>query len=230
MNAVKFTSSFDPEKLLNEVLQFSNEDYYPLSNPYLQADSLFGIHLIAPKPRENAQEDHVLFAPNDRLKQSPYLLSVFNFFECEMETFRIHRLKAGASIQPHRDVGRNYENGVFRIHIPVQTSDSVKTILNGESIRMQPGECWYLNFDLMHEIRNESSSDRIHLILDCRLNDWWKDQFHVAGHIEEAHTPFKSFSESELHDMLKETSNLDSPAVQEIQRSVKAELMARNLA
>jgi hypothetical protein len=37
---------------------------------------------------------------------------------------------------------------------------------------MQPGECWYLNFDLPHRVQNLGATDRVHLVVDCQVNDW----------------------------------------------------------
>ena len=37
---------------------------------------------------------------------------------------------------------------------------------------MQEGECWYLDLSLPHRVQNRSNVDRIHLVVDCLLNDW----------------------------------------------------------
>jgi len=37
---------------------------------------------------------------------------------------------------------------------------------------MAEGECWYLDFNLPHYVDNRSSDDRIHLVVDCHVNDW----------------------------------------------------------
>ena len=45
---------------------------------------------------------------------------------------------------------------------------------------MQEGEAWYLNFNLPHRVKNGSSSDRLHLVMDCTVNDWLTAQLQDA--------------------------------------------------
>ena len=37
---------------------------------------------------------------------------------------------------------------------------------------MQPGECWYTNVNYVHSVSNGGSTDRIHLVIDGRRNEW----------------------------------------------------------
>lgn len=170
----KLPLSFDPDALLSDYLSLSEEDYGDVYNPYLEPDTLYRAELIEPEfvPEMDRTPD---FLPNDRLKKRPAFLGVFTAIKSPMELMRVHKLAPGASIRPHRDVGRSFEDGVFRIHVPIQTNAEVETIHNDEQVQMQPGECWYLNFDLQHEIHNHSNEWRAHLIMDCRRNAWWED-------------------------------------------------------
>ena len=45
---------------------------------------------------------------------------------------------------------------------------------------MQPGECWYINANLLHRVSNKGVTDRIHLVVDCLVNDWLRDLFNRA--------------------------------------------------
>ena len=98
-------------------------------------------------------------------------------FQCNKETFRIHTLDAKAHIRPHRDIGYSLEQGMIRLHIPIITNEDVQLLVNGENISMKPGECWYCNFNEIHEVKNNSDLPRTHLIMDCVVNDWMKDLF-----------------------------------------------------
>jgi hypothetical protein len=40
---------------------------------------------------------------------------------------------------------------------------------------MKEGECWYHNFNLPHRVANRGTADRVHLVLDCVLNDWLRE-------------------------------------------------------
>ena len=46
---------------------------------------------------------------------------------------------------------------------------------------MLPGEVWYLDFDLPHEVSNTSDEGRVHLIIDCISNDWWDELMKPFG-------------------------------------------------
>ena len=42
---------------------------------------------------------------------------------------------------------------------------------------MKEGECWYCNFDIQHEVYNRGKETRVHLIIDCIVNDWLTNVF-----------------------------------------------------
>jgi hypothetical protein len=44
---------------------------------------------------------------------------------------------------------------------------------------MKEGECWYLNFNLPHRVKNSGTADRIHLVIDCVVNDWLLQQMNL---------------------------------------------------
>ena len=57
-------------------------------------------------------------------------------------------------------------------HVPIITGHDVEFYLGGDLVAMRPGECWYLNFDLPHRVQNLGATERVHLVIDCRANDW----------------------------------------------------------
>jgi aspartyl/asparaginyl beta-hydroxylase (cupin superfamily) len=91
---------------------------------------------------------------------------------CPQQAARFLRLKAGSVIKEHTDYKLGYEDGEIRLHIPVATNPDVEFALNGERIEMREGECWYNNFNLPHRVANRGQTDRIHLVIDCEINDW----------------------------------------------------------
>ena len=40
---------------------------------------------------------------------------------------------------------------------------------------MKEGECWYLDLSLPHWVENHGKTDRIHLVIDCLVNDWLRE-------------------------------------------------------
>jgi len=169
MIAKKLPFVFDSQIMKAEINQFSNKDYTDIYNPSVELETLWLKHLITPI---RGEDDEIRFVPTDSLKKCPYLLSIFEKFECQVETFRIHTLDGGASIQKHRDTGYSLEQGKVRLHIPILTNENVDIIIDNQIVKMNNGECWYCNFNEPHEVHNRSEMPRVHLILDCLVNDW----------------------------------------------------------
>jgi len=124
-----------------------------------------------------AHGQEMVFAETALMAQCPYMRQVIETFECPLMAVRLLRLGAGSEIKEHTDAELNYEEGEVRIHIPVQTHADVAFYLDGERLPMGEGECWYTNVNLPHRVMNDSGVDRIHLVLDCVVNDWMRDLF-----------------------------------------------------
>ncbi|XZF12795.1 aspartyl/asparaginyl beta-hydroxylase domain-containing protein [Chitinophagaceae bacterium MMS25-I14] len=139
-----------------------------------------GIALRAPGGEENnlvVMSHHKPFEDTALLKMCPYIKSVLESFLCVKTTVRLLKLEQGAVIKEHRDQGLNFEEGEVRLHIPVITHPLVEFYLDGDRLDMQEGTCWYINASLPHRLANHSPVDRIHLVIDCEVNDWLKEQF-----------------------------------------------------
>lgn len=72
---------------------------------------------------------------------------------------------------------RGCADGEVRLHVPITTHPDVAFFLGGERVVLQPGECWYLDFNRPHRVDNPSDTDRVHRVLDCDVNDWLRDVF-----------------------------------------------------
>ena len=55
---------------------------------------------------------------------------------------------------------------------PIVTNDDVDFRLNGTRVVLRAGECWYLRLSAPHSVVNDGPSDRVHLVVDTRVNDW----------------------------------------------------------
>ena len=120
------------------------------------------------------------FADTPLLARCPYIQRVLATFPCEQQAVRFLRLKAGSSIREHRDYQLGYEDGEVRLHIPVVTNPDVEFVVDGVRIDMKTGECWYHDFNLPHRVANRGTADRIHLVIDCVLNEWLRDLLRSA--------------------------------------------------
>ncbi len=118
-----------------------------------------------------------------RCQYVPEFLAALRF---PIESVRFLKLGPGAIIREHRDLGLCFEEGAVRLHVPVHTNADVEFVLDDEPITLLAGECWYFNFDLKHRAINSGASDRVHLVIDGRVNAWIEDLFRRAAQADRA--------------------------------------------
>lgn len=75
-------------------------------------------------------------------------------------------LPAGASIDRHFDQGA-YADHFDRFHLPLTSEPGNLFTCGDETIHMAPGELWQFNHHIEHEVVNNSSAPRVHLIIDA---------------------------------------------------------------
>lgn len=106
------------------------------------------------------------------MENYPGVKQLLDSIKCPILSARFLNLKPGSVIKEHRDAGLSFERGEVRLHFPVLTNDAVEFFSNNVRLNMQPGDCWYINANLPHRVANYGNTDRIHLVVDCRVNDW----------------------------------------------------------
>ena len=111
------------------------------------------------------------------MQDCDYFREVLAHFNCPLISVRLLNLGPGAYIKPHKDYNLGYEDGCFRLHIPIVTNPKVKFILDDILLTMHQGECWYTNVNYTHSVSNEGDTDRIHLVIDGERNDWSDNLF-----------------------------------------------------
>jgi len=134
------------------------------------------------------------FSDTPLMDRCPYLREVLATLQCGQGSARLLKLDAGAVIKEHRDRELNFEKGEARLHIPVFTNEQVRFMLDGHLLEMKEGSCWYMNANLPHSVANNSKADRIHLVVDCVVNDWLRDQF------EREDLPVKNIKDTSAED------------------------------
>ncbi len=117
------------------------------------------------------------FADTALMMQMPAAQQFVSGLFCDIMAVRLLNLRVGAKIMPHRDFDLCFEHGEARLHIPIFTNPQVEFFIEEERITMNPGECWYINANLTHNVVNAGETDRVHLVIDCKVNDWLKNIF-----------------------------------------------------
>ena len=89
---------------------------------------------------------------------------------------------------------------------------------------MQEGECWYLNFNLPHRVRNASPRDRIHLVVDCPVDAWLEGMFQSLGFGEEERRGPPSvqpeLSRQEALQMIEHLGLIDTDTARDLMREI----------
>lgn len=106
------------------------------------------------------------------LDRCPSFRQVLAAFECPIHSARLLSLGPGAKILEHTDDFLGGEDGLIRVHIPVVTDERVDFFVGGHRLVMTEGEAWCIDFSLPHRVNNGSDKDRVHLVVDCRVNGW----------------------------------------------------------
>lgn len=117
-------------------------------------------------PDETRQEDMPL------LRDCDYFQQVLKSFHCPLASARLLRLGAGAVIREHCDPMLSLDHAEVRIHVVVATNPDVECCIGGIVRHWAAGECWYGDFTQPHRFANLGTTERVHMVLDCGLNDW----------------------------------------------------------
>ncbi len=177
---VQLKQRFDVIRLQNEICKFQsalwkphyNTKHYEGNWTTLQLRSINGNIENNVSIQASALHTNMAYKDTILLEKCTYLQSVINYFECEKMAVRLMKLHAGAIIKEHTDYEMNFEKGEARFHIPIQTNEDVSFFIEDQKIPMSEGECWYLNLSLKHRVNNFGDSSRIHIVIDCKVNDW----------------------------------------------------------
>jgi len=171
---------FDPTRLHADLDKIVGSDYVP----HFNTRTYEGDWSAVPLRSVGGRADHIYpdptakqaFADTPLLERCSYIREVLAFFTCPQQAVRFLRLKAGSIVKPHRDYELGFADGEVRLHIPVRTHPDVIFLLDGKRVAMNEGECWYNDFNLVHSVENRGATDRVHLVIDCVVNDWLRER------------------------------------------------------
>ena len=217
--AIKLPFQFDGDRMKQE-LESISDSFQLIKNAYT-GNSLFGMHLILPNKDGIANENGETFYMTEGLKKCSYLQEVLNTFQCNKLTFRTQNLKAGGKIGKHNDGDKGLDSNVVRLNIPVSTNDEVFTYYNNERILMKNGECWLPDVTKIHEMENKSNETRWLIMIDCDLNDWWKDILKEHGIDLDTMSEYMRYSLGELKEMKERFLEMGMDANNEVLKEVE---------
>ncbi len=176
LTSLKFPFEFDVARLQADLALIQPDEWQRHFNTSIYEGDWSGVALravpdsvLAIYPDPTATDR---FEDTAVLARCAYFQKVLAAFQCPLTSGRLLRLKARSNIREHRDYKLGFEDGEVRIHVPIVTEAAVAFYLAGQRVPMLPGECWYVNVNLPHRVDNDSDLDRVHLVIDCVVNDW----------------------------------------------------------
>ena len=117
-----------------------------------------------------------------KISDEPVMKSIHEILKklpCTFERVRFMKLVAGKVIGKHSDkIDKDIESGnIVRVHIPIRTNEDVIFTLYenakdkiGKEHNLKTGHFYYTDVSKPHAVRNNSNTDRIHLVVDCKAN------------------------------------------------------------
>jgi hypothetical protein len=176
---------FDVQQLQQDAAQFTSQHWQRHFNSHVYDGDWSGIALRALPdaatslyPDPNSTKAYI---DTPLLAQTSYVQQVLDTLQCQVNSARFLKLAAGSSIKRHRDYQLGIDDGEVRLHVPVKTNALVEFYMDDLRVPMAEGELWFLNFNHYHSVLNRSSEDRIHLVIDCVVNDWLLGFFDATG-------------------------------------------------
>ncbi len=229
---LKLPFQFDHEKLVNDLALVVDSNWISHFNTNGYDGEWKAVSLYSP----NGETTNIFALSTSNstasetpiLKECSYFKEVIESFKCPILSARLLRLGVGAEIKPHRDYELGYEDGTFRIHVPITTNANVQFVLDGTELTMLPGECWYTNVNHVHAVKNSGKSDRVHLVIDGQRNEW-SDQLFFSLAPEESFQPEPQHdSPGTIQRIIEELQHSDAPIAQQMIAELKQKLVDLN--
>lgn len=159
---IRLPYQFDAIRLAEEVNSLSSEAW--MEHPSkLKGNS--ALALISRDAGDNDEFDgHMLCTPH--LEKCDYIQQVMAGFGEVLGRSRLMQLAPGCEVSSHVDFNYHWYTRV-RIHIPVVTNPDVQFYCGADSLHMAAGQCWIFDSWRRHNVVNNGSEARVHLVIDA---------------------------------------------------------------
>jgi len=164
--ARRLAPRFDPERLAGD-LGCVHESWWERHRGSYHDGAWESVSLWAPRGdvREQTSKGGE-FAATPALAFCPYLASVMEQLPGQRNRVRLMRLRPGGHIYRHSDPLHTIAAGLVRLHVPVLTNADVRFLVNDVPVPLLAGETWHVDVRFPHEVANNGTTMRVHLVLD----------------------------------------------------------------
>lgn len=222
---IKFPISFDVVRLKSDLSGILNKNWVAHYNKNDYTGKWTSVALMS----KDGKSDNIFALSNgsdemmhtEILDSCPYFKEILDSFHFEKTAVRLLQLAVGAEIKPHSDHCLGYEDGSFRLHIPIITNPDVEFILDGKRLIMNEGECWYIDANFTHSVANRGNQDRIHLVIDGVRNDWTDALFYKEAPENQFVKPEITLSEEQKLLVIAELKRMNTTAANELIKNLK---------
>lgn len=228
VRSIKFPFNFDSERLQTDVAKVLSKNWISHYNTNDYDGDWSSIALMSAGGKSDniyalsSTSAEVIYT--DVLEDCSYFKEILEQFAFQKTAVRLLRLAVGAKIKPHKDHCLGYEDGCFRIHIPVITNPEVEFILDNKKLFMKEGECWYIDANFTHSVANRGKEDRIHLVIDGIRNEWTDALFFKQASSENFEKPASKISKEDTLKMIAELQKMGTPIAAQLITDLKKEL------
>ncbi|HET9448787.1 MAG TPA: aspartyl/asparaginyl beta-hydroxylase domain-containing protein, partial [Steroidobacteraceae bacterium] len=154
--------SFDAAALAAAVAAIDESEWRPHPQGYPGNDALT---LVTTGGDPDSDAVGGQMRPTRHLERCPYLQQVLHSIGATWGRTRLMRLSGQAEVTPHVDVNYYWRERV-RVHVPIVTQPTVRFTCGDAEINMRAGECWLFDTWRLHNVVNDHSLPRIHLVAD----------------------------------------------------------------
>jgi len=142
--SARFPFEFSKDQLIED---YKTCETFAFSEHYNATDYEGSWKLIALRSMDGAVDNVRAFSLTGEFVDTPllekctYFKEIIDLFDCEKESIRLLNLSAGSRIHEHTDLDLGYEDGLFRVHVPITTNNDVRFYINKELVTMEVGSC-----------------------------------------------------------------------------------------
>jgi len=138
---------------------------FPIKGVY-ETEKEIADHLSKYDPHENIDYPAYKLLTEAR----PIVMHLMNYVGGErLGRVMINKIIPGGRIFPHADTP-SHTDYYTRFHVVLQSRPGVVFKAGDEQVYMATGESWWFDNKQVHEVINNSSDDRIHMVIDIRTS------------------------------------------------------------
>lgn len=165
------------------------------------------------------------------LNKLPAIKELLTDGNLEVMGARLLRLDAGTFLHEHRDFIYLEEVPRFRLHLPLITNDQAFIVSPDVNVHFKAGYLWKLDpKQTIHSACNFGSQPRIHLMIDCYVNDYLADL--IKGQFIDQDCQFikPAFSEAIKAELMQQAlKELDRDQITKAEEIILASFCLYNL-